>query len=474
MPIRSLFACLAFTLFSFATLLADERPNVILVMADDQGWGDVSYNGHKAIKTPQLDQAAAEAVRFDRFYAAAPVCSPTRCSVLTGRNPNRSAVYAWGWPIRPQEITLAERLKAAGYTTAHFGKWHLGSVRNDSPVNPGQNGFDRWVSAPNFYDNDPVLCDQGKAVKFKGESSDVTGDLAIDWIREQAESDKPFFAVVWFGSPHSPHVAADADRQLYEDSPKKFQDYYGEITGIDRAYGKIRSTLKELGIRDNTILWYCSDNGADKAKGSAGPFRQKKGSIYEGGLLVPGILEWPARFPQPESTEMRVTTCDIFPTVLAAAGLSPDAQRPLDGVNLLPLLAEKSDKRPSPIAFWQTPNRGVSTPSDQWMKSLMAKQESGGDLPADEVSVNAAQLPSPPISTESFPGHAALTDGDWKLHRIENAKGAVKFELYDLANDPYEKETVLTQYPDVAGKLKKLQNDWQTSVVNSLNGADYK
>ncbi|MFI4874361.1 MAG: sulfatase [Blastopirellula sp. JB062] len=450
-----------------------DRPNVILVMADDQGWGDVGYNGHPAIQTPQLDQAAAEAVRFDRFYAAAPVCSPTRCSVLTGRNPNRSAVYAWGWPIRPQEITLAERLQQAGYATGHFGKWHLGSVRRDSPVNPGKCGFDRWVSAPNFYDNDPVLCDQGRAVQYEGESSDVTADLAIDWIRKQAETDHPFLAVVWFGSPHNPHIAAEADRRLYEKEPKKFRDYYGEMTGIDRAYGKIRQTLKELDLRDNTILWYCSDNGAEKARGSAGPFRQKKGSIYEGGLLVPAILEWPARFAKPQATAIRATTCDILPTVAAAAGLSDDGQPRLDGVNLLPLLEANQTTRPEAIGFWQMAIRGISTPSDSLMRDLMAAQADGGDLSADEVSQNAAKLPQPPTSKQSLQGHAALIDGNWKLHRIENKKGEVRFELYDLAADPYEKKNVLKQHPQVVAKLKKMQHAWQISVIDSINGADY-
>ncbi|WP_040351570.1 sulfatase family protein [Blastopirellula marina] len=473
MRFRVLFTCLAvFSCFA-SWSLAGDRPNVILVMADDQGWGDVGYNHAAPIHTPNLDQAAAEGVRFTRFYAAAPVCSPTRCSVLTGRNPNRSAVYAWGWPIRPQEITLAERLQAAGYATSHFGKWHLGSVRKDSPVSPGKCGFDDWISAPNFYDNDPIMSDQGRAVQYHGESSDVTADLAIDWIRAQAKEEKPFFSVVWFGSPHSPHIAADADRELYKDEPAKFRDYYGEVTGIDRAYGKIRSTLKELGISDNTILWYCSDNGADKAKGSAGPFREKKGSIYEGGLLVPGILDWPARFPAPQTTSLRATTCDIFPTVLAAAGLSPDKQRPLDGINLLPLLTAKTDMRPQPIGFWQTANGGKPVRSDAMMEELLNQQATGGDLPADEVSLHAADLPKPPVSIDTLAGHASLTSGDWKLHRIENKKGAVRFELYDLAADPYEKENVLKQYPEIAEKLTKLQRDWRLSVVNSLNGADY-
>ena len=122
------------------------KPNIVLVMADDQGWGDMAYNGHPTLKTPHFDKAAAAGLRFDRFYAAAPVCSPTRASVMTGRHPNRMGVFKWGYPMRPQEITVAEALKTAGYATAHFGKWHLGSVRNSSPAHPGHNGFDEWLS----------------------------------------------------------------------------------------------------------------------------------------------------------------------------------------------------------------------------------------------------------------------------------------------------------------------------------------
>ncbi len=126
---------------------ADDRPNIVLVMADDQGWGDMAYNGHPVVKTPNFDEAAKAGLRFDQFHAAAPVCSPTRASVMTGRTPNRIGVFKWGYPIRPQEITIAEALKTKGYATGHFGKWHLGDVRNDSPVHPGKNGFDEWLSA---------------------------------------------------------------------------------------------------------------------------------------------------------------------------------------------------------------------------------------------------------------------------------------------------------------------------------------
>ena len=255
-------------------------------MADDQGWGDMAYNGHPMLKTPNFDKAAATGIRFDRFYAAAPVCSPTRASVMTGRHPNRMGVFKWGYPMRPQEITVAEALKTAGYATAHFGKWHLGSVRRNSPAHPGNNGFDEWLSAPNFYDNDAILSRSGTAVQTKGESSIVTVDASLDWIRENADGEKPFLAVVWFGSPHGPHQAVKQDRDPYADQPNNVQHFLGEITGMDRAFGKLRDGLSDLGIRENTILWYCSDNGALPRVGSTGGLRGYKGKVYEGGLLV--------------------------------------------------------------------------------------------------------------------------------------------------------------------------------------------
>ena len=253
-----------------------EQPNIVLVMADDQGWGDMAYNGHELVKTPNFDAAAATGLRFDRFYAAAPVCSPTRASVMTGRHPNRMGVFKWGYPMRPQETTVAEALKSVGYKTAHFGKWHLGSVRRTSPANPGKNGFDHWLSAPNFYDNDPALSLKGTAVAMEGESSIIAVDAAIEWIEEASQSDSPFLAVVWFGSPHSPHRAAEEDRAHYEGQSKGVQNFLGEITGMDRAYGKLRNRLKDLGIRDNTILWYCSDNGALPKVGSTGRSPRKQ------------------------------------------------------------------------------------------------------------------------------------------------------------------------------------------------------
>jgi arylsulfatase A-like enzyme len=462
-------------LFAASVAGAAEKPNIVLVMADDQGWGDMAYNGHPEVKTPNFDQAAATGLRFDRFYAAAPVCSPTRASVMTGRHPNRMGVFKWGYPMRPQETTLPEALKTVGYTTSHFGKWHLGSVRNDSPANPGRNGFDYWLSAPNFYDNDPVLSEMGKAVQVKGESSIVAVDAAIEWIGDAVKKDSPFFAVVWFGSPHSPHRAVEQDRALYDDQPKQLQHFLGEITGMDRAFGKLRDGLSDLGIRDNTILWYCSDNGALPKVGQTGGHRGNKGKVYEGGLLVPAILEWPARIPAHRTTDMRCNTCDIYPTLIEISGARVMNQTPLDGVSLMPLIDGKESDRRSPMGFWDYTIGGIGTPSAAWMGELLKAQQAGGDLPAHEASQKAAQLPNPRYSSDDFPGHAALIDGDWKLHRIEDKKkGKLSWELYDLATDRAEAKNQLSDRPAVVAELKPKLELWLNSVVHSLNGDDYE
>ena len=468
-----IFALSLMCLLGITTATAAEKPNIILVMADDQGWGDMAYTGHPIVKTPNFDAAAATGLRFDRFYAAAPVCSPTRASVITGRHPNRMGVFKWGYPMRPQESTIAEALKTAGYTTGHFGKWHLGSVRKDSPANPGKNGFDRWLSAPNFYDNDPVLSREGTAVQIDGESSMVAVDATLDWIGEASKNDLPFLAVVWFGSPHSPHLAVDEDRALYGDQPKKVQHFLGEITGMDRAFGKLRDGLSDLGVRDNTILWYCSDNGALPKVGSTGGHRGFKGKVYEGGLRVPAILEWPDRIPLSRSTKMRCTTCDIYPTLLDIVGVSIANQAPLDGISLVPLIDGDESMRERPMGFWDTLEKGIGTPSAQWMGELLQAQQAGRDLPAQVSSQRAAELPNPKFSTIDFPGHAAIIDGDWKLHRIESKNRNVIWELYDLESDPAEESDLSLEQTAIVTTLREKLRIWLTSVAQSLNGADY-
>jgi len=416
---------------------------------------------------------AASGLRFDRFYSAAPVCSPTRASVLTGRHPNRMGCFKWGYTIRPQEITIAEALKTKGYITGHFGKWHVGPVMTGSPVNPGESGFDEWFSAPNFFDNDPILSREGTAVQTHGESSMVTVDTALGFIEKLSAVEYPFLAVVWFGSPHLPHIAADEDRMLYTDQEERPQNFYGEITGMDRAFGKLRDSLERLGIRENTILWYVSDNGGLPNVAVTGG-RGNKGQIYEGGLRVPGIIEWPERITAPCTSNIPCNTADIYPTLLDIAGVAMDGQPPLDGVSLLPLIEGGMQERPKPMGFWDYPVAGQIVPSHQWMTELLEAQKSGdfSSLSAP-MHMDAGEIKAVyPI--DRFPGHSAWLDWPWKLHRIEGEDGTVRKELYNLAADPDEQHDLTGSQADRTDAMTAELNQWLTSVVHSLNGDDYQ
>ncbi|MHC4728008.1 MAG: sulfatase-like hydrolase/transferase [Planctomycetota bacterium] len=452
---------------------SSRKPNIVLCMADDQGWGDMAYNGHPVLKTPNFDAMASSALRFERFYAAHPVCSPTRGSVMTGRHPNRFGCFKWGHTLRPQEITIAEALKTAGYITGHFGKWHLGSVRKGSPVNPGASGFDEWFSAPNFFDNDPILSREGIAIQTKGESSMVTVDAALDFIEKHSKGTRPFLAVVWFGSPHGPHQAIEQDRALYPDQDKKFQHFYGEITGMDRAFGKLRKKLQTLGIDKDTILWYCSDNGGLPKVGTTGG-RANKGKVYEGGLRVPAILEWPARIPNPRVSEVPCNTSDIYPTLLEITGVRMKNQPPLDGISLVPLINRKMKSRPKPMGFWDHPTKGISTPSQKWMSELLEVQKAGKESSETfRLRLDAGDI-TKQYPLDSFPGHAAWLDWPWKLHRIHSKKDVIKFELYNLVNDPAEQNDLVALNTERVNSMKSQLQAWLTSVVNSLNGSDYR
>jgi arylsulfatase A-like enzyme len=469
--------------FAFALFLivpcfthAADKPNIILCMADDQGWGDVAYNGHKIIKTPVLDEMAAGALRFDRFYSAAPVCSPTRGSVLTGRHPNRFSCFTWGHTLRPQEVTIAEALKTSGYATGHFGKWHLGSVRSESPVCPGNSGFDTWFSSPNFFENNPLMSNNGNVVQAKGESSLVTVNAALDFIGKQAKNDKPFLAVVWFGSPHTPHIAGPVEKELYKKYPPREMNYYAEITGIDSAMGALRTGLRDLDIADNTVVWYTSDNGSRKP-GSTGGLRGQKGTLYEGGIRVPAIIEWPARIKNPRRTSIPCNTVDIYPTVVELTGVKvPEQPQPLDGVSLVSLIDGKMEARSKPLGFWVYPAGGLPVRSSVLLKEI-AQEKKAGKPSTDpmKTDANAGKI-TKSYSTDELPGHAVLIDGNYKIHRrpTKAGKGTVAYELYDLKADPQETTDLSKTAADQTRKMKSALAAWQKSVIGSLNGDDYK
>ena len=431
-----------------------QQPNIILCMCDDLGWGDVGYHGKNGrIKTPNLDAMAENSLQFRRFYAGAPVCSPTRGSAITGRHPYRYGIFSANvGHIKPEEITLAEALRPLGYCTGHFGKWHLGTLtktikdgrRGGKPNNdehyspPWENGFDECFSTeqsvptwnpmenqniPTRYWTGPEQSLPHDDETLKGDDSRVIMDRVIPFIRNAVKQEKPFLSVVWFHAPHKPYVAGPKYKAMYSDLNEDVQNYYGCITAMDEQMGRLRKELRDLGIADNTLLWFTSDNGPEnKTPGTTGGFRDRKRSLHEGGVRVPGLLEWPARIKTARITNVPCCTSDYFPTILSALGYTPkDAVEPIDGINLLPLIDGKMEERPVPIAFQSNKQR-------------------------------------------------SLSNNRYKLY--SNNSGET-YELYDLIEDPYETNDIASAHPETVASMKKILEAWIDSCAKSNKGKDY-
>ena len=450
----------------------DKRPNIILVMADDQGYGDCGYTGHPFVKTPNLDDMARSALAFQHFHAAAPVCSPTRASLLTGRHPFRSNVPNHGHYMRPDELTIAEVLKSAGYVTGHFGKWHIGSVQAESPTSPGGAGFDEWLSGLNFFDMEPYLSRKGTYEHLHGQGTVITTDETIRFLEKHHDGGNPMFVVTWFPAPHDPHqeipLEIDGAAGLYEDKDKENAGYYREITLLDQQVGRLRACLRRLKIEDETLVFYCSDNGGLVQKSSGG--REKKGSIYQGGLRVPAILEWPGHF-KPGTIETPAFTSDIYPTVVAITGAKVEHQPVLDGIDLSGILTGKQTGRP-PMGFWFGHSDGESTWSDRIIKQLMEAQQAGKPTPFPErIYKNVREFPT--FGADAQRGHAAWLDWPWKLHRMQKGAADPAFELYNLVDDPMERNDLEASEPERVASMRAALENWQHSVLASWAGKDY-
>ena len=352
---------LLFALLLSAPVLLASKPNIVLVMADDMGWGQTGYYNHPTLRTPHLDAMAAGGLRFDRFYAGGPVCSPTRATVLTGRTHNRTGVQSHGFALRKQEKTLAVALRGAGYATGHFGKWHLNGLRGPGvPIlredthGPGGFGFDQWLSVTNFFDKDPVMSRKGKFEEFTGDSSEVIVAEALNFIGTQAKAEKPSFTVIWYGTPHSPWMGLEKDLKLFANLDNKSQHHYAELVAMDRSIGALRAGLREIGIARDTLVWFCSDNGGLPGfkPDTVGGLRGYKGSLFEGGLRVPGVIEWPEGITKPRVTSFPACTMDIFPTLAEVAGLPATSMlKPQDGQSLRALFGKELGPRRKPIGF---------------------------------------------------------------------------------------------------------------------------
>jgi arylsulfatase A-like enzyme len=490
MKFRSAFPLLGLLLglpAAIAATPAANRPNIVLMMADDQAWGETGYNGHPHVKTPVLDEMARTALRLDRFYAGSPVCSPTRASVMTGRHANRSGAFAPNYSTRPEEITIAQILRAGGYRTGHFGKWHLGAVKRESPVNPSRMGFDEYLSHDNFFEMDPPLSRNGATPEIiKGESSELVAAEAARFARKVAAEGRPFFIVLWFGSPHGPYSGTPADVARYANVPKEeLRHRFAEITAMDRAIGQFRTTLREIGAAENTLVWFNSDNGLPsehKGESFDGDWRGSKGTVFEGGLRVPCLIEWPVVIRSPRVSAVPAVTSDIFPTLLAITGLgSPKPARPLDGISLRPLIVDdRMKERPSPIGFWQYDASGERA-NGRWIDVELAR----GTTPTTRnPAIDFLNYKHPVAKTSNFGGVAAWTDNRYKLILSDRAgaKAAKKsgkrttpdaVELFDLLADPKEERNLSTLHPEIVARMTAELHAWQRSVERSLSGADY-
>lgn len=431
MQLRSILIALLLSWLGLLALRAEDRPNIVLVMADDQGWGQTGYYNHPILKTPHLDAMAANGLRLDRFYAGGPVCSPTRASVLTGRTHDRTGVYSHGAPLRLQEKTLAQVLQGQGYATGHFGKWHLNGIRGpgvpvlaEDVTGPGAFGFDTWLTVTNFFDLNPIMSRQGKFEEFEGDSSENIVHEALQFMEKHR--DGPFLCVIWYGTPHSPWMASPEDRKPFRHLSEREQHHYGELVALDRSVGALRKGLRDLQIAQNTMIWYCSDNGGLSPFGPAtvGGLRGWKGTIWEGGLRVPGIIEWPKVIDKGRISGFPAGVVDIFPTVLDILGLDDSVMiRPYDGMSLLSLLTGQSgETRLQPLGF-------------------------------------------------HFQNGAALVDNDYKLV-LENGDEGF-YQLFNLIRDPAETKNLFYEKPEVAARMAQELVSWRQSVAASIAGKDY-
>lgn len=446
---------------------ASDRPNIILCMADDQGWGDVGYNEHPHLKTPHLDQMAREGVKFTRFYSGAAMCSPTRASCYTGRNPYRYGVtFAMKGMLEPTEIPITSVLKNIGYATGHFGKWHLGTL---SKVKGDQKRWGEFAKKPGRYycppwERDVDTCfvteskvptwnplidpgtikakadnsaakkekpygneyftgpGQTESQNMRGDDSRVIMDRTLPFIRNAVEHEKPFFAVIWFHTPHSPIVGGPKYREMYAEHPEDMQHYYACITAMDEQIGRLRAELESLGVTNNTLLCYCSDNGparqgSPRHVGSARDLKGFKLSINEGGIRVPGLIVWPDKVKRPREVSAPCFTSDYFPTILDAVDVELPTDRKYDGTSLIPFLDGTKTERSKPLGF---------------------------------------------LNKE---GKEAV----WMEHRyklIETPKG---LQLYDIIQDRSESNDLSKTKPQEVQRLHSALTNWKSEVMEELS-----
>jgi arylsulfatase A-like enzyme len=417
------------------------KPNVILVMTDDQGYGDLGCTGNPWIQTPNIDRFHDEAVRLKDFHVS-PLCTPTRGAIMSGRRPIRNGAWAtcWGRSIlRKNEVTMADVFASSGYKTGMFGKWHLG---DNYPYRPQDRGFQHVVAhrgggvgqTPDFWGNnyfDDSYWHNGKLVSHKGYCTDVWFEEATKFI--ETNKDQPFFAYIATNAPHSPYLVADKYKDLYKGNPDIPEPaFYGMITNIDENFGALDTRLKEIGIADNTILIFMTDNGSSggarlndnglASQGYNAGMRGKKGSYYDGGHRVPFFIRWPAgNLCGGYDLDQMAVHLDLLPTFIDLCGLQNPGGVVFDGASFADYLTGKETSRPERTQILQI--RQSTEPPEQWDNAVMSQR--------------------------------------WRL--------VYGKELYDIVADPSQQNDVAELHPDVVAQMRAEHEAWWAEVTPTLD-----
>ena len=438
-PLLTLLA-LALTSIAFA-----DRPNILLVLDDDLGYGDLGCYGAKDVLTPNVDKFAAEGLRFTSCYAAHPNCSPSRTALMTGRTPTRVGVRDWipeDSPVhmRRSEITIAKLLHESGYATCHVGKWHMnGEFNKPTQPQPNDHGFDHWFSThnnayPNHHNPDNFVRNGTEVGRLEGYAAHLVVDEAMRWL-DARDKTKPFFAYVCIHEPHEPISSDPKYAALYHSDDPSFNGHHGNISQMDDAFGRLMKKLDTDGLRENTLVLFTSDNGPaitpQHPHGSAGPLRDKKGSTFEGGIRIPGILRWPGKTKPGTVSDEPICGVDFLPSMCAVAGVKPPQDRVLDGTSWLPVLEGQKLERKTPL-YWHF-NRATND-----AKVAMRV----GDW---KILASLDKVPSPRNNdiTEQ-------TEHDFKVATLKD------FMLFNLSTDIGEKNDLAATEPAKLTELKTL------------------
>lgn len=448
----SIFCILLLISVPFA-VAQNEKPNIVILFADDMGYADPSCYGSNENNTPALDKLAAEGMKFTDFYAGSAVCSPSRASLLTGRFAVRAGIYSWVSQRAPHkmhlhdnEVTIAELLKQQGYATAHIGKWHLGFDLEEGSgprPTPGEQGFDYWMATINnarpSHHNPKNFVRNGKALGvIEGYSSHIVVEEAGKWLENHRNPEQPFFLNLWFHEPHQKVAAPEVLTKKHENTD--LPEYYGSIENMDLAISQFLTKLEEIGEDDNTFIVFMSDNGSYRWS-SNGPFKAGKTKLWEGGIRVPGIIKWPEKIAPGSQEVTPAGVFDILPTLTEISGAKlPD--KTIDGVSLVPLFRGDPLRRQKPLYWFYSPSRPA-----------VAIREGDWNMVADPVM----DIPTDNMFQEEWIGMVKET-------------GFTNFQLYNLRKDPGQQNNLAEENPqkfrEMKDKLLKLHKDVVAEAID--------